>query len=410
MNLKKKNKDITESGEHHNYKITESYINDKMRLCLLNLFLLFIEKFEITEYAGIFNWHVASSHPVNLLFWHLSSNEIQSKLSKVNHSLKDKSDDLMNELFFSDHKFILEFNGSMHYSNKNVNLTTPLDISNVSFIDHIMQREMWKLNQNSILDRTVFNENNEITTYLEWNYMFKSTFFSERSSIFMILSKISIWNEYTMKLQVENTLNYLSSYPKSFDKANGAYGYALTRTQQPFQSLLGLTSPTKTLMNTNNNFSSFDISNAKDINHQNVYWWNGVAYSGDKCNKEKIRRKSDMFLIRITNSICYKISNIPSDDLTWCEELTKDLILLSEYISKTYSRILIFQIIDTVLNPLLAIKRMLIEIILKDKRTLNIGTGIIQSPFLNVDSCRAPASAHKSPNFTKIKDVSSNRK
>lgn len=122
----------------------------------------------------------------------------------------------------------------------------------------------------------------------------------------MILSKIAICNEYTMKLQVENTLNYLSSYPKSFDK-NDAYGYALTRTQQPFQSLLGLTSPTKTLMNTNNNLNMFDMSNiqmAKDSNNQqNVLWCNGVAYSGDKCSKEKIRRKSDMFLIRITNSI-----------------------------------------------------------------------------------------------------------
>ena len=413
MRLEKKNKDNTEPTEYQHYKITESYLNDKMRLCLLNLFLLFIEKFEITEYAGIFNCHVASSHPVNLLFWHLSSNEIQLKLSKVNHILKEKSEDLISELFFSDHKFIIDFSGSLHYSTKNSSRISPLDISNISFVDHVFQREMWKLNQNSILDKTSFNETNEVVSLIESKYMFKSTFFSERSSIFIILSKIAICNEFTMKLQVENTLNYLSSYPKSFDKSD-AYGYALTRTQQPFQSLLGLTSPTKTLMNTNNNLNLFDVSNfqtAKDSNNlQNVYWCNGVAYSGDKWSKEKIRRKSDMFLIRITNSIWYKISNIPSEDLCWCEELSKDMVLLSEYILKTYSRILIFQIIDTVLNPLLAIKRMLIDIILKDRRTLNVGTGVIQSPFLNVDSCRAPASAHKSPNFTKFKDVSSNRK
>ena len=217
-----------------------------------------------------------------------------------------------------------------------------------------------------------------------------------------------------MKMQVENSLNYMSSYQKTSESPHEQYNLALSRTQQPFQPLSGLASPSKTMGNINN-LSSFDASgmqihqNSQEAS-QNLYWSNGIAYSGDKINKEKIRRKSDMFLIRLANSILYKISNLPPEDISWCEELTKDLVLLSQYISKVYSRISIFQIIDTVMNPLVAIKKILSDIIMKDKRSFNTGTGLIQSPFLNVESWRGTSNAQKSPNFSRFKENSNNKR
>lgn len=84
-------------------------------------------------------------------------------------------------------------------------------------------------------------------------------------------------------------------------------------------------------------------------------------------------------------------------------------MLLSQYISKVNSRISIFQIKDTVLAPLIALKKILSDVILKDRRSFNTGTGLIQSPFLNVESWRAASNAQKSPNFTRFKENSSSR-
>lgn len=207
-------------------------------------------------------------------------------------------------------------------------------------------------------------------------------------------------------------MDYLSSSQKASERPGSQF--ILSKTQQPFQSVVGITSPSKTMMNTNQNMSSFDASGISPQIDQsqssNLLWVNGVAYQSDKVNKEKIRRKSDMFLVRIMNSLCHKLGSLGPEEIIWCQEITKDLILLSKYISKVHSRIAIFQIIDTVMNPLIVMKKMLTDITLKDKRGFHTGTGMVQSPFINVESWRANTGAQKSPNFAKFKDASSNRK
>lgn len=65
-----------------------------------------------------------------------------------------------------------------------------------------------------------------------------------------------------MKMQVENSLNYLSSYHQSSEGQGDLYGLALSRTQKPFQSMIDLTSPTKSMINTKN----MDSFNATGIN------------------------------------------------------------------------------------------------------------------------------------------------
>ena len=98
-----------------------------------------------------------------------------------------------------------------------------------------------------------------------------------------------------------------------------------------------------------------------------LYWMNGIGYTIDRVNKEHLRKKSDIFFVRISNSICYKIGNLNSEDVAWCHEIDKDISLLTHYIKEVKTRITIFQIIDTIIDPLLAIKRVLIGVLLKEK-------------------------------------------
>jgi len=297
-------------------------MDDKMRFCLLNLFHLFIEKFEISEHQGFFNEHNASSHPVNLFYCHLSSDEICSKLKQLNQYFgEEKQGDLINELFDSDLKFSLDFNGTIHYINDDSNMAVT-DISNASFLEHVLQGEVWKLQDNQFNKSSHNLNDTEMINVIQNNKIFTTPLFSERVSIFRILQKVAVCNEYVMKMQVENSLSYLSSDQKAFEKTNDMYNLTMSKTQQPFQSMLGLASPSKTLINTNNNLSSFDasginISQKETAHPDNLYWSNGIAYSGERINKEKIRKKSDTFLVRLFNSLCYKLGNYSPEDIGW---------------------------------------------------------------------------------------------
>ena len=346
----------------HN-SVLEGYLNDKMRLCLLNLLNIFIERYEISEYQGFFNIHNASSHPVNLFYCHLASNEINYKLKFANErQLHKKSKNFDGELFEGDSQFNIDFNGKIHNLDEVIALDTT-DISNASYIEHLLQGDSWKMQVNNLSKSFQNLDNSEVIKLIQRFSIFKCSFTSEKITIFKILQKVAICNEYTMKMQVENSLDFLSSSHENSENSGDVYGLALSRTQQPFQNMIGLASPTKSMMNTNN-MSSFEatglnFAQRNTASSQNLYWSNGIAYQSDRVNKEKIRRKSDMFLVRVMNSLSYKLSNLNPGDILWCEELSKDLLLLSQYVSKVQSRISIFQIIDTVLNPLIAIKKIL---------------------------------------------------
>lgn len=295
---------------------------------------------------------------MNLFYCHLSSNEICFKLRQLSQYYgEERQVDLLNELFDSELKFSMDFNGAIHYL-KNNNTLSVTDISNTSYLENVFQGDMQLIFSPSAFQSI---DPSELENLLKNSLLFATPLFSERVSIFKILQRISTYNEYTMKSQVESSLDYLSSDHNT--TASDNINLALYKTHQAYQPLLGLTSPTKTLIGTNN-MSSFDASAANFLlkDHpraENTYWVNGVGYSGERVSKDKLRRKSDMFLIRIYNSLCYKLGNLSTEEVGWGEELSKDLMLLSQYIEKVHSRISIFQIIDTVMSPLVVIKRLL---------------------------------------------------
>lgn len=298
-----KNKDEFQEQTHNS--VLENYLDDKMRLCLLNLFYLFIEKYEVAEYEGFFNAHNASSHPINLLYCHLSSSEITSKLKQLTDAVsKNTQPDLINKLFDSNLCFCMDFDGTIHYDQKGISSTSIGELSDTPILKLVLQSEGFNFESHKAL-RDI--NSTEVSTAIQNKMVLNFPFSSEKVTIFKIFQKIAISNEFVMKMQVENSLNYMSSYQQVLEKQNDFYNLALTKTQQPFQSLLGLASPSKTLINTNN-MSSFDASGLNLLPRdyappQNVYWANGIAYSCDKVNQEKLRRKSDTFLVRLTNSI-----------------------------------------------------------------------------------------------------------
>jgi hypothetical protein len=391
--------------EHIHETMFESYADDKMRLCLLNIFNLFIERYEASGKWFFSDDSNGSSHPVNLLYCHLSSNEICTKLKQLSQYYgEEKQVDVLNELFDSDIKFSMDFNGAIHYLNNN-NTLSVTDISNTSYLEGIFQGDIQKLFSPSPIQSV---DSSELENLLKHSLLFKIPLFSERVSIFKILQKTSTYNEYTMKTQVESSLDYLSSAHNTTPHDNMHLN--LYKTHQAYQSLIGLASPTKTLLGTNN-MSSFDASAAnfypKDhLQVENTYWVNGVGYSGEKVGKEKLRRKSDMFLVRVYNSLCYKLGNFTSEEAGWGEEISKDLVLLGQYIEKVHSRISIFQILDTIMSPLVVIKKILWDQTLKDRAGIGSNSGGAQSPFLNQDSLHPKSySKSKTPIDTSLRTL-----
>lgn len=92
-----------EDAHNHSHTILSDYIDDKMRLCLLNLFNTFIERYELFEDQGFFTLSNASTHPINLFYCHLSSNEIHSKLKNTNYWMANQTEaDLRDQLFDGD--------------------------------------------------------------------------------------------------------------------------------------------------------------------------------------------------------------------------------------------------------------------------------------------------------------------
>lgn len=201
----------------------------------------------------------------------------------------------------------MDFDGTTHYDHKGSSSTSTGEFSESSMFKLILKNEAFKLEVQKLNNITKDLDLSEISFLIRSKMVFDFPLNSEKVTIFKIFQKVAISNEYVMKMQVENSLNYMSSYQQALEKQAEFYNLAMTKTQQPFQSLLGLASPSKTLINTNN-MSSFDASGLnllpRDYTQpQNIYWSNGIAYSCDKVNQEKLRRKSDMFLVRLTNSI-----------------------------------------------------------------------------------------------------------
>ncbi|CAI2366213.1 unnamed protein product [Moneuplotes crassus] len=412
-NTREEKKLKEDGGEYRHNSVVHDFENDKMRLCLLNLFKIFIERFEVSEFQGFFNSHNPSNHTVNLLYCHLASDEINYRIKETyDKLLSQEHGKLDDEIFEGNHKFTIDFDGKIHDTEEVINLDKN-DLSNASYIDHLLRGDAWKIQENSFNKSVTDLGDSDIINTIQKFSIFKCSLSSEKVTIFKILQKVSLCSEYIMKMQVESSLKHLSSSQEHFEHYGDTYGLGLSRTQLPLASGVGFASPSKSLRNPNN-IGSFDATGmtipSLNKESQNIYWSNGIAYQGESVDKEKLRKKSDTFLLRITNSLVHKLSNLIPHEISWCEEINKDLLLLSQYINKVHSRISIFQIIDTVLNPLIAIKKILSEIIMRDRKGFHTATGMVQSPFLNIESRRSGSNTGNSPGLYKFRETSNNKR
>ena len=82
----------------------------------------------------------------------------------------------------------------------------------------------------------------------------------EKACLFAILSKLAVYNESNLKYQVESCLKSFSNNQRESNRNNSIYYIALSRTQPALQSMFGMTSPSKTFLNTNHNLSLFESS------------------------------------------------------------------------------------------------------------------------------------------------------
>ena len=98
-----------------------------------------------------------------------------------------------------------------------------------------------------------------------------------------------------------------------------------------------------------------------------MFWESGIAYKREQSNIESVRNKVDLFLVRIERKMKHLTHCVDSLSDEFAEELTRELNLLAFYLREVRSRVLLFQVIDTVLDVLLVIKKTLIELILKAK-------------------------------------------
>lgn len=169
----------------------EEHLDNKMRLCLLNLFLKYIERFDTMDSQSFFNSNNTSSHPVNLLYCHMSSNEILSKFIDGKYLLSNqKQQDLTDQMFSGKNEFILDFDGTIHNISKNNKSQDESQLVNNSFLENFVRGDGWRLPRDNTM--ALAPKADDFSDFLESKLVFKPQFISENSCIFKILQKIAI--------------------------------------------------------------------------------------------------------------------------------------------------------------------------------------------------------------------------
>jgi hypothetical protein len=121
------------------------------------------------------------------------------------------------------------------------------------------------------------------------------------------------------------------------------------------------------------------------LQNPNYFWSNnGVAYElcppqngmgsilsakniGQNCvAPHKIRKKLDVMLYNVSRSIRYIFSkNLEVTSINFAEAITINIIALSAYLGEQKSRTLIHQFIEVCLEPILMVKKALIDVSLR---------------------------------------------
>mmetsp|Transcript_10661 Transcript_10661/g.20673 ORF Transcript_10661/g.20673 Transcript_10661/m.20673 type:complete len:1973 (-) Transcript_10661:893-6811(-) len=121
---------------------------------------------------------------------------------------------------------------------------------------------------------------------------------------------------------------------------------------------LGSLSPKKALRSPNISIGASLLQAFEDHREEHILWMHGIGWT-ETNSKEKLRKKSDLFLWRLSRRMIWAEEKLFGPRLADCQ--TQLLHLLSNYTKLCSSRISFLQVIDLVFEPLLAIKRKLLE-------------------------------------------------
>ena len=174
----------------------------------------------------------------NILYQHLSSNEIYNRMNQLDGGIQ-------NELFANQNCFIIDYDGTLHYQQ--------LSKVDQELINPFMRVSLYK-NSNISLKKSNFIE------LIDNHNLFNAYLVPEKLCLFAILSKLAVYNESNLKYQVESCLKSFSNNQRERNRNNSINNIALYGTQSALQSMFGMTSPSKTFVNTNHNLSLFESS------------------------------------------------------------------------------------------------------------------------------------------------------
>lgn len=98
---------------------------------------------------------------------------------------------------------------------------------------------------------------------------------------------------------------------------------------------------------------------------QRLYPGNKAGVGSASVSREKIRRKLDVLLYNVSRRVKYIFSqNFDKTSYEFADALSNEVITLSAYLQEHKSRILINQFVEVCLEPLMMMKKALIEIAL----------------------------------------------
>lgn len=323
----------------------------QLRLVQLNLLEALLKLYESIELQYV-------RSPVNILFSHLLSKDFSSHLSALNFKSQEVGDcsDDDTDLYEDEQKCagMMPHRHPSHSEELKLRMeeykaqpksTVPgmsprgakpmqwneekIDDTSMSFVH---DASLLLQNEDSQLELACFRLRQERP---------ESLLISEFEAIFNILHCLSQYTEEVHKhatmpdLQVRQVMTTESQY---YD--------------------IGSMSPKKVMRSPNISIGASLLQALDEPRETNVLWMHGIGWT-EANSREKLRKKSDLFLWRLSRRMIWAEEKLLGPRLAECQ--TQLLQMLGTYTKLCSSRISFLQVIDLVFEPLLAIKRKLIE-------------------------------------------------
>lgn len=202
---------------------------------------------------------------------------------------------------------------------------------------------------------------------LQDKHLFRVNCSPETKIVTALLNKFSFVNEDILRTQVLKELQNFTNKDKQVDISR----FYMTGTIGPFNFNQGsLTSPNKGIFDEENHMAT--LRQIQDPGH---FWSNnGIGYdvsnnslkpgSSTTVSKEKIRKRLDVLLYNVSRRIKHIMGqpNIHASSFEFADALVREIVTLNGYLQDQQSRILLYQFVEVCLEPILMIKKALIEV------------------------------------------------